>query len=152
MKTTPTYTIVVVVLLQCCLISCISINKVSHPSSFYSTSTHPITSADSYTKRNYTSSNYPTELTDYLKSFTCLDVKGNDVFGEVRIKGMGQIATKQGPLFVVNNLRMGHDLSRVAAAICIAQIAKVRVLRHPAELSIYGQAAKNGVIVIELVK
>ena len=148
MKTTPIYTIAIVVFLQFYLIGCISIKKTGYLSSSHSL----YTSSTASSKKSYASTNYPTELTNYLKSFNYLDVKGNDVFGKVRIKGMGQITTNKGPLFVVNDLRMGHELSRVATAICIGQIAKVHILRHPAELSIYGQAAKNGVIVIELRK
>lgn len=147
MKTAPIYTIVIVVILQFCLTDCISSKKAVSSSSVLSSQT--ISSGRS-ANSSYASANYPTELSDYLKSFSCLEVKGNDVFGEVRIKGMGQITANKGPLFVIDDLRMGHELSRVAQVIDITQIAKVRVLRHPAELSIYGQAAQNGVILIEL--
>jgi hypothetical protein len=145
MKTAPIYTIAIVVLLQFCFFSCISTKRTV-------TSSNQISSSDSSIKTSHASANYPTELTDYLKSFTCLEVKGNDVFGEVRIKGMGQITARKGPLFVVNDIRMGHDLSQIASFLDVDEIAQIKVLRHPAEIGIYGSAANNGVILIKLME
>ncbi len=92
-------------------------------------------------------------LTNYLRRIPGLRVSGDDTNGSVRVLGGGGgVSTSNQPLFVLDGVKVGRSLSRVANLVIVASIADVSVLKPGAEASYYGVDGANGVIVISTKK
>ncbi|MEO0898864.1 MAG: TonB-dependent receptor plug domain-containing protein [Bacteroidota bacterium] len=84
-------------------------------------------------------------LKQYFQRVPGIRMMGN----EVMIVGMQTSFTSDTrPLFIIDGVRVGRGYDAVSTAVNPNDIAKVTVLKDPSDLSLYGVAGSNGVIII----
>jgi TonB-dependent SusC/RagA subfamily outer membrane receptor len=95
-----------------------------------------------------TSQNIPLE--DYLRRIPGLRVTGKGSAAKVRIASIGKTSAtgSQSPLFVIDGVRIGNNLSDASNVVQTSDIKKVKVLKDPSQTSFYGSAGAAGVIEI----
>lgn len=94
-----------------------------------------------------------TSLADRLRRLPGVRVSGDDLNGKVSISGMPvTVGTGNGPLFVIDGVKSGRSLARVSQILNVNDIARINVLRTPAETGFYGVDGANGVLEIKMKK
>lgn len=91
-------------------------------------------------------------LGDRLRKIGSLQVNGTHPNISIRIRGNSSIVLNNGPLFVIDGQYMGRNYASVSAAVDPNHIKSIRVLKGLAETNSYGEAGRNGVIVIKTKK
>lgn len=95
-------------------------------------------------------SNENIPLSNYLRKIPGLRVTGRGNNAKVSIPSMGNSSLMGGnaPLFIIDGVRVGTDLSQVSGLVETSNIKNLRVLKSASETSFYGSAGANGVIII----
>ncbi len=91
-------------------------------------------------------------LGDRLRKIGSLQVDGTHPNISVRIRGNSSIILNNGPLFVIDGQYMGRNYASVSSAIDPNHIKSIRVLKGLSQTNSYGEAGRNGVIVIKTKK
>ena len=89
-------------------------------------------------------------LADHLQQVSGLSIQGSGRNAQVRVHGISSMYGNNEPLFVVNGQAIDGGLSTVSSMVPVADIARISVLKTPAETSMYGVRGANGVVVIKL--
>ncbi len=95
----------------------------------------------------------PTEnipLANYLRKIPGLRITGRGSTAKVTIAGLGNssLMASNSPLFVLDGVRMGTDLSQVSGLVETSNIKNIKVLKNASDTSFYGSSGANGVILI----
>lgn len=86
-------------------------------------------------------------LTDYISRLAGVQVHGSGPTASVQIRGVNSFNLTTSPLFVLDGVRVGRDLTQVYGLVNMHEVNSIRVLRGY-EAAIYGVEGGNGVIVI----
>lgn len=87
-------------------------------------------------------------LADYLRRIPGVMVTGRGNNTQVRIRGGNSVDGDSEPLFVIDNVPMAQTYRAAVQMVDINDIEDVSVLRDISASNIYGQRAKNGVVII----
>lgn len=92
-------------------------------------------------------------IIDMLRRTPGLRVSGSDHNAQVTLVGTPATQmTVMSPLFVIDGMRLGHELGALVNAVNINDVARITVLKDPADTGIYGLDGTNGVIVVKTKK
>lgn len=87
-------------------------------------------------------------LADILRLQPGVIVKGGGTNVTIEIRGVNSIMLDTRPLFVYDGIQLGRDYNKANTTIDRATIKSILVLKSLAETNFYGEAGRNGVIVI----
>lgn len=100
--------------------------------------------------REYSPNSTEMNFIQMLRTRPGISVIGQGNNMEVRINNLSSSPKmSSSPLFVLDGLRMGHDVLGVNEVVQGANIKSIIVLKDPSDTSIYGVAGSNGVILIK---
>jgi TonB-dependent receptor-like protein len=102
-------------------------------------------STKSVSGRDYSSY---TNLADILRQQLGVTVTGSGNTAKVQIRGLNTIKLDPRPLYVYDGIELGRDYAQANAAINLAEIRSVRIIRDLNQLNFYGERGRNGVIYI----
>lgn len=98
------------------------------------------------------STNSPTtQLVDLIRRLPGVNIRGAHPNVVVTVRGVKRVGGAESVLYVVDNVPMGNDYSRVAEIVDITRVSSVKALKG-GETAIYGQQGDGGVIVIKMKK
>jgi outer membrane receptor for ferrienterochelin and colicin len=89
-----------------------------------------------------------TNLADIIRLQPGVVVQGIGNNVTITIRGINSIQLDTRPLFVIDNVRIGHDYASANQAINTANVRSVRILKSLVETNSYGEDGRNGVIII----
>jgi outer membrane receptor for ferrienterochelin and colicin len=90
------------------------------------------------------------DLTELLRGYPGLEVRGTGPNADIAIRGRTSISLSNEPLFVVNGQIYSGDYSTFYSSIDVNTIKKIEVLKG-SDTSFYGSRGANGVIKITLI-
>jgi len=89
-------------------------------------------------------------LIDHLRRVPGITVYGDGRNATIRIRGSASFVANTEPLFVINGQPLEGGLQAAASSLPVNDIRRIRVLKNPSELGIYGVRGSNGVVEITL--
>ena len=84
---------------------------------------------------------------DLLRQVPGVSVSGSEPYLSVRVRGASSLNLTSEPLFILDEVPMGHNFSAVGLTVDPQHVKSIRVLKGP-DATIYGARGANGVIVI----
>jgi len=86
-------------------------------------------------------------LTDMMRRLPGVRVQGNGQYAKITVSGAESFMAGTDPLYVVNGIAIGSDLSTVYTMVIPKDVVSLSVLKG-SDASIYGTRGANGVILI----
>lgn len=90
-----------------------------------------------------------TNLAEFLRKNTSLNIKGSHPNVAIDIRGLTSIEGDTRPFFVIDGIRMGRSYVQANNAVNLTNIKSVRILKSLSQLAVYGNDGVNGVIIID---
>lgn len=89
-------------------------------------------------------------LEDLLRRLPGVMVSGSGDGARVKVRGISSSFNQtSSPLFVYDDIILGHDFGSVNRSISVNDVKNIRVLKTSSETSLYGSRGANGVILIK---
>jgi TonB-dependent SusC/RagA subfamily outer membrane receptor len=88
-------------------------------------------------------------LLDYLKRIPGIQMVNTGAGPEIRVRNGVSFLGEQGPLYVINNVRIGNRYATAEAFVDTNDIQSIQVLKDVSSTNAYGIQGANGVIIIQ---